>query len=296
VSVCEGPSRRVRHSPFVDSLTPACTSLGSPLPPGEGHKAAKERLAQADACGVTKVIGVSKLKSNYKPFEAKRRLCASFDLFLSDDRILPLLPPLLGKQFFKKKKQPIPVSLGGPRSDWAAEVKRATASTSLVLGGGACSAVRCARSTQKAGEVAANVMAAAAGVVHYVPRGWANVRSMYLKTSASVALPLYTCLPTQAEAEQPGQAEKKAAKKEAKKAQGAAKAQAKAAGGDAAAAAAAPPALKAAEVAPTAGVKRKAADASKAKVAPAAAPSGRAETLGAKAAAAAGAPGKRVKR
>ena len=242
------------------------------------------------------MIGVSKLKSNYKPFEARRRLCASFDLFLSDDRILPLLPPLLGKQFFKKKKQPIPVSLGGPRSDWAAEVKRATASTSLVLGGGACSAVRCARSTQAAAEVAANVMAAAAGVVHYVPRGWANVRSMYLKTSASVALPLYTSLPTQAEAEQPGQAEKKAAKKVAKKAKGAAKAQAQATGGDAAAAA--PPALKAAEVAPTAGVKRKASDAGKAKVAPvAAAPSGRAATLGAKAAAAAGAPaGKRVKR
>ena len=243
------------------------------------------------------MIGVSKLKSNYKPFEARRRLCASFDLFLSDDRILPLLPPLLGKQFFKKKKQPIPVSLGGPRSDWAAEVKRATASTSLVLGGGACSAVRCARSTQAAAEVAANVMAAAAGVVHYVPRGWANVRSMYLKTSASVALPLYTSLPTQAEAEQPGQAEKKAAKKVAKKAKGAAKAQAQATGGDAAAAAA-PPALKAAEVAPTAGVKRKASDAGKVKVAPvAAAPSGRAATLGAKAAAAAGAPaGKRVKR
>ena len=189
--VCEGPRWCVNSGSFCHP----CVSLALPPSPGEGHKAAKERLAQADACGVTKVIGVSKLKANYKPFEAKRRLCASFDLFLSDDRILPLLPPLLGKQFFKKKKQPIPVSLAGPRGDWAAEVKRATASTSLVLGGGACSAVRCARSTQAAGQVAANVMAAAAGVVHYVPRGWANVRSMYLKTSASVALPLYTCLP-----------------------------------------------------------------------------------------------------
>lgn len=290
--VCEGPRWCVNSG----SLCHPCVSLALPPSPGEGHKAAKERLAQADACGVTKVIGVSKLKANYKPFEAKRRLCASFDLFLSDDRILPLLPPLLGKQFFKKKKQPIPVSLAGPRGDWAAEVKRATASTSLVLGGGACSAVRCARSTQAAGQVAANVMAAAAGVVHYVPRGWANVRSMYLKTSASVALPLYTCLPTQAEAEQPGQAEKKKAKKEAK---ALAKKEADASTGGAGAAAAAdapPPALKPAGV-PPAGVKRKAADAGKAAVAPAA-PSGRAATLGAKVAAAeASAPaGKRAKR
>ena len=161
-----------------------------------------------------------------------------------------------------------------------------------------CSAVRCARSTQAAGQVAANVMAAAAGVVHYVPRGWANVRSMYLKTSASVALPLYTCLPTQAEAEQPGHAEKKTAKKAA---QALAKKEAAASAGGAGAAAAAaapPPALKPAGV-PPAGVKRKAADAGKAAVAVApAAPSGRAATLGAKVAAAeASAPaGKRAKR
>lgn len=222
---------------------------------------------------MTKVIGVSKLKANYKPFEAKRRLCASFDLFLSDDRILPLLPPLLGKQFFKKKKQPIPVSLAGPRSDWAAEVRKATASTSLVLGGGACNAVRCGRSTQSAPQVVANVMAAAAGVAHYVPRGWANVRAMYLKTSASVALPLFTCLPTQeAEAEQPrrdGDAKRKKGKKPGVRPDG-----------DAGAPAQEPPSA--------AGGKRKADDArEQATAAQRGGDSGRAATLGAQAARAA---------
>ena len=188
---------------------------------GEGQKAAKERLAQADSCGVTKVIGLSKLKANYKPFEAKRRLCASFDLFLADDRILPLLPPLLGKQFFKKKKQPIPVSLAGPRSDWAAEMRRATGSTSFVLGGGACSAVRCARSTQAAQQVVANILASAAGVAHYVPRGWSNIRAMYLKTNASVALPIFTCLPSlEMEGEQPGAERKKSRKSKKAKTEG----------------------------------------------------------------------------
>jgi ribosome biogenesis protein UTP30 len=47
---------------------------------------------------------VSKLKARYKPFEAKRQLCASYDLFLADERVLPLLPPILGKTFFMKKK------------------------------------------------------------------------------------------------------------------------------------------------------------------------------------------------
>jgi hypothetical protein len=50
------------------------------------------------------VIGLAKLRANYKQFEAKRKLSSSYDLFLSDARILPILPRLLGKSFFKKKK------------------------------------------------------------------------------------------------------------------------------------------------------------------------------------------------
>jgi len=49
-------------------------------------------------------MGVSKLRQKYKPYEAKRQLCFSYDFFLADERVLPLLPPLLGKVFFDKKK------------------------------------------------------------------------------------------------------------------------------------------------------------------------------------------------
>lgn len=53
---------------------------------------------------ITKVIGISKLRKKYKEYEAKRLLCNSYDLFLADDRVLPLLPKLLGKTFFAKKR------------------------------------------------------------------------------------------------------------------------------------------------------------------------------------------------
>ena len=53
---------------------------------------------------ITKVVGVSKLRTKYKAFEIRRQLCNSYDLFLADDRVLPLLPKLLGKTFFDKKK------------------------------------------------------------------------------------------------------------------------------------------------------------------------------------------------
>jgi ribosome biogenesis protein UTP30 len=169
------------------------------LSAGEGSAAAKARVAADPArCGVAKVIGYSKLKANYKAHEARRRLCASYDLFLSDDRILPLLPKLLGKAFFKKKKQPIPVDLA--REDWGAAVRRATSGAYFFVSAGGCSAVRVARAGQTPEEVAANALAAAEGVAARIPKGWKGIRAMYLKTNASVSLPIYTALPDASEA------------------------------------------------------------------------------------------------
>jgi len=171
-------------------------------------------------CGVAKVIGYSKLRSKYGSHEERRRLCASYDLFLSDDRILPLLPKLLGKAFFKKKKQPVPVDISAAGADWGAAVRKATAGAYFFLSAGGCSAVRCARAAQPEAEVAANVLAAAAGVAGAVPRGWANIRALYLKTSASAALPIYAALPDAGEAASPealaAAAKPKAAAKRAK--------------------------------------------------------------------------------
>ena len=37
-------------------------------------------------------------RSKYESFEAKRKLCGSYDLFLADERILVHLPKLLGER------------------------------------------------------------------------------------------------------------------------------------------------------------------------------------------------------
>lgn len=63
------------------------------------------------------VIAISKLRTEHKQFEDKRELLSNFDLFLADDRIIPLLPPLLGIKFFKKKKYRIS-SRPSVRSAW----------------------------------------------------------------------------------------------------------------------------------------------------------------------------------
>lgn len=54
-------------------------------------------MKQEKIAGVAKVIGISKLKGKYEPFEAKRQLCNSYDLFVADDRIIPSLPKLIGE-------------------------------------------------------------------------------------------------------------------------------------------------------------------------------------------------------
>ena len=174
---------------------------------GSGHRAAKLRLSKIEGgAGIAKVVGTSKLRGKYESHEAKRKLCAAYDLFLADDRVLPSLPKLLGKQFFKRRKQPIPVRLaGGPGTGWRdlpAAAKRAAASAHLFPPRGTTVTVRCARVAHGPSGAADNVLAALAGVVARIPKGWGNVAAVYVKTSDSVALPVF-----QSAAAAPGDAE-----------------------------------------------------------------------------------------
>lgn len=73
---------------------------------GEGHKEAKKRVKREELSRVAKVVGLSKLKTKYESHESKRQLCAAYDLFVADERIIPSLPKLLGES-----TPPIPFSL-----------------------------------------------------------------------------------------------------------------------------------------------------------------------------------------
>jgi ribosome biogenesis protein UTP30 len=161
---------------------------------GEGHKESKKKVLEMEKCGVAKVLGISKLRANYKPHEAKRKLCDSYDLFLADARILPLLPKLLGKSFFKKKRQPVPVDL--TKKDWPSQIKKAASATYARQGAGTCLMVKVGKGTHSETEIVENAIAAIDGAVEkVVARGWANVQAIFLKTTDSVALPVYTAMP-----------------------------------------------------------------------------------------------------
>lgn len=157
---------------------------------GEGHKESKAKVKAEKIPGIAKVIGLSKLKTKYESHEKKRQLCNSYDLFLADDRILPSLPKLLGKTFFKKKKQPIPVKLAG--KDWAGQVRKACGCTYMHMNGSSM-AIRIAKASQTETECEENVMATIENASMKIPGGFKAIQSLYMKSAESVALPILQC-------------------------------------------------------------------------------------------------------
>ncbi|KAI3863407.1 hypothetical protein MKW92_006552 [Papaver armeniacum] len=135
-------------------------------------EAAKKKIKDEDI-PISKVLKLSKLKTDYRAFEAKRKLCDSYDFFFADKRVIPLLPKLLGKQFYKKKKIPVPVDL--THQNWKEQIKNSCSSALFYLRSGTCSVIKIAR--------------------EIVPKKWANVRSFHLKMSESLALPIYQSVP-----------------------------------------------------------------------------------------------------
>ncbi|GJY25419.1 ribosomal L1 domain-containing protein 1-like protein [Tanacetum coccineum] len=126
-------------------------------------KQAKEKIGADDAVPVSKVIKLSKLKSSYKPFEAKRELCDSYDVFFADKRVVPFLPKLLGKCFFRSKKLPLGVDLS--HNNWKEQIERGFKVGLLSFGSGTCSVVRVARVGMEKGEIVKNVNADVDGVL-----------------------------------------------------------------------------------------------------------------------------------
>ncbi|KAL5202047.1 hypothetical protein ABZP36_012999 [Zizania latifolia] len=142
---------------------------------------------------VSEVIPLSTLRTDYRPYESRRRLAASHDLFLADRAVLPLLPRVLGKAFYSTKKAPIAVDF--TRTGWPEQVRRVLSSTSLYLRSGTCSGIKVGRLDMKEADIVENVMEAVAAAVEKVPKKWANLRSLHLKAVDSIALPIYQAVP-----------------------------------------------------------------------------------------------------
>ncbi|QRW20158.1 ribosomal protein L1p/L10e family [Rhizoctonia solani] len=150
----------------------------------------KDLLAAQNVKFVSRVVGVTKLKGKFKPFEARRQLMKDHGIFLVDERVVPMMPKLLGKIFFKAKKQPIPVNL--QKKDVKSELERAVSSTYMHQNQGTCTAIKIAPTTFTSSQVLENLTTALPEIVKRIQGGWENVQSLHIKTSGSVSLPIWS--------------------------------------------------------------------------------------------------------
>lgn len=164
-------------------------------------EAAQKRI-KSEGIPITKVLKLSKLKSEYNSFEARRKLFSSFDMFFADRRVYPLLPKYLGKQFYKKKRRlPVPLDLRQTNTTWKEQIENACNSSLLSFGSGTCNALRIGRcglsNVMGNEEIIKNVFAAIGGIVEIVPKKWNGIRALHLKLSNSLALPIFEAIPDQ---------------------------------------------------------------------------------------------------
>ncbi|KAF5871050.1 putative electron transfer flavoprotein alpha-subunit protein [Botrytis fragariae] len=204
----------VPHSLNTSTTTTICLIVADP------QRTYKDIVASAAfpaelSKRITKVVGVDKLKKKYKQYEAQRKLFAEHDIFLADDRVITLLPKLLGKSFYKSTtKRPIPVAIQAerPKTDGkriarakgedapksaepkkiAAEIEKAISSALVTLSSSTNSAIRIGYASWDAAKLAENLEVVVDTVIEkYVPKKWRGVRAIHVKGPETMALPIW---------------------------------------------------------------------------------------------------------
>lgn len=173
--------------PMYDDKSEVCFLAKDP------QKQFKELLLRTHPVpGITKVIGLDKLKRNYKTAESKRALADAFDLFLVDSRIVEMMPKVLGPIFYTKKlKRPIPVRL--KLQDPVPNLQNAINSTTLRVPTGPCVGVKFGRCSMGEDELVANAGAVISFVSKYLAAN--PVQTISVQATDSPALPVYRRAP-----------------------------------------------------------------------------------------------------
>ncbi|XP_061612060.1 ribosomal L1 domain-containing protein 1 isoform X2 [Phyllopteryx taeniolatus] len=151
----------------------------------------KKLMTERGVKNVTEIIPFKVLKTEYKPFEAKRRLLGNFDMFLSDDRIRRRLPSHIGKHFYERKKEPLSVNLQS--KNLARDIQKLVQGTSVrVNNKGSCCMARVGHSGMTADELTENIEAAVQTLAEKIRMKGPVLKIVHLKSEKSVALPIYT--------------------------------------------------------------------------------------------------------
>merc|ERR1712166_587333 len=143
---------------------------------------------------VKKVLSLDSLRKKHSSFEQKRELLSKYNMFMADDRILPMLSKALGKAFIKAKRLPIPIDLTREKALPFA-IQKALSATYMTVNTGTCISIRAGHTGMEPKKLTENIIAIAKTAVSKIPRSWANVQMIGVKTADSVSLPVYNKTP-----------------------------------------------------------------------------------------------------
>ncbi|ESP00021.1 hypothetical protein LOTGIDRAFT_113219, partial [Lottia gigantea] len=150
----------------------------------------QDLLKSAGLKEIPDIIPIKELLLEYKAFEAKRNLSNMYDVFLTDSRVAKVLPRILGKHFYGRKRIPKRVLMDAKplKKEILNAIKRVNYVMSMK---GSSSMVTIAHRKMSARDVFVNVMAAVKQISEEIPGGLHNIRNLYIRTQESSAVPLY---------------------------------------------------------------------------------------------------------
>jgi len=150
----------------------------------------QDLLRKHNISSVSEIIPLKSLKTEYKPFEAKRNLSNAYDVFLADARITRLLPTYLGKHFYGKNKTPIQVNILSKKLK--EDIDAVLDNSSCVISGrGASSMAVVATLHLGDDDVTENLISSVTQICAALPGGAANIKQLSIKTPLSTSIPIY---------------------------------------------------------------------------------------------------------
>ncbi|PHZ17511.1 ribosomal protein L1 [Rhizopus microsporus ATCC 52813] len=192
----------LKHSPYPSNIEICLITKSNPTE-------IEALIKKQNVPFIKKVITPLMLKTTYKTYESKRKLAASYDLFLADDRISHLVPELFGKSFLARNKIPIPVKMNGSLKN---TVEKTLKCTFAKVNAGTVTSIKIGNFGMKQSEILENYEAAVPQLVEHIAVEWKNVNIIGLKSNGSPLLPIICILPEGKE-----EAEKKEETKEESK-------------------------------------------------------------------------------
>lgn len=144
---------------------------------------------------IKKVMELQSLRKKHSSYEQRRELMAKFDLFLADERILPMIGKAVGSKFFDvKKKTPIPINVTRKNS-FPFALKNVLKSTLMYLPNGPCFVVKAGVTSMSKDNLIKNCEQIIKQAPLKIPKKWKNILNISIKTTESTSLPVYNTTP-----------------------------------------------------------------------------------------------------